>query len=164
MIWEINGVSREVEEVIAEINNDLPLPLGIVLFGADSWLKAKLCKQLRRYLDEPLVFDRQGIEGPYIDIARTFFRQEKPVLVCMTGHESIHYGLYRHRVEQLRRLGAATVVGFFARATGKDDIDYALRDFDPQFGHKVYHQQIKKLTEDPPHRKDFDYFVVVHSD
>ena len=162
--WEMNGVSAEKEEVFAEINHELPRPLGVVLFGADSSLKAGVYKQLRGGLAGSPLALRQGIGSAYARQAKEFLAQGRPILIRLSGDESVHHGLRHKCVKQLEELGAKSVVGVYAKATDDSPIDYAMREVDSTFDYPQYRRQIKKLLDDPPSPDGLDCFIVVEDD
>lgn len=160
MEWETKGVSVEPEEVLEIIKNDLKPPYGIVVFGADSGLKAKVYEYFRRNTGGPLAFDRCGIEG-HTKQVQARLEDGKPVLVCMHGSDAIHHGARVDLVNRLRRLGATSVVGVYVKATRQDGINYKALDMDLDY--PTYYRQVDKLAQDPPSNKRYDLFVVVES-
>ena len=162
MQWEMNGVSIEQEEMLEELKHQ-PLPLGILVFGADSGLKAKVYQLLRRKMGGPMSFDRMSLDG-YIGQVRMTFKNDRPVLVCLRGDESIHHGSYQQLARRLRNLGARTIIGVFVKAHRCDDIDFAFVENEASFDHMVYHHQIKKLLSDPPVLDDFNCAIIARSD
>ena len=162
MQWEINGVSIEQEEMLEELKHQ-PLPLGVIVFGADSGLKARVYQLLRRKLGEPLFFDRISLDC-YVGQIKMAFKHGRPVIVCMCGDDSIHHGSIQQLANRLKNLGARTIVGVYVKVTRRDDIDFAVLEREADFGYRVYCRQIKKLATDPPALDNFGCAIVVESD
>ena len=162
MKWEINGVSTELEEILEELKNQ-NLPLGVIVFGADSGLKAKVYKLLRSKLGEPLSFDRTGLDG-YVGQVKASFRKGHPVLVCISGDDSLYHGLYCQLAKRLQNLGARTVACVYVKVGRRDNIDFTVIDKEEGFDHQAYYRQIKKLTDDPPSFSGFSCSIIVEDD
>ena len=160
----MNGVSIEPEEALAEINHDFYRPLSVVIFGADSGLKAKTYKGFRRQLlGGPLSFDRHGLSPTYHGKVKTFFHEGRPVLVCMSGDDSMRHGARHKLVKQLRALGSRTIVGVYVEVDRSDKIDFSAID-NSGLTHPAYYRQIDKFRQDPPTADGLNFYLVINSD
>ena len=162
MSWEINGVGVEPEEVYAELKHFIP-PVAVLVIGADSELKEKVYKTLRKRLDEPLNFNRKGIGG-HTKAVKAAIQKGQPLIVCLSGRDSTRPGLYLNEIYRLQKFGVHTVVGVFVKVSKGDAINLNTIGKDPDFDHTAYYEQIKFLAKHPPQSKIFDHFIVVEND
>lgn len=160
MEWEMDGVSIEPEEMF-QVLKHYPLPLGVIIFGADSKLKADVYETFCRHLGEPLAFKRKSIEG-YIGQIRASFHKGCPVIVCLHGNNCL--ASERQSISRrFKKLGARTLVGVYAKAYRSDAIDFDATDSESGFSYRDYYRQIESLSNDPPAYDLFLCFITVES-
>lgn len=160
MNWEMNGVGIEPEELFELLKHFAP-PLGIIIFGADSALKADIYRVFRRHLDKPLAFERKGIDGRTSQI-RLFYHEDRPVLICLHGNQSLAFGC-QSVAKRLRALGAHTLVGVYVKVSRCDPINFRAIDIEAGFDHRTYYRQIKELNDNLPPSNLFHHFVIVEN-
>lgn len=162
MNWEIDGVSKSEKYVTELLAGDTYAhPMGVIVFGADSGLKAKAYRRIRGKLKQPLTFDRASLDG-YVGQIKTAFDQGHSVLVCMSGADSVHHGERHQLVKRLYGLGAASVITVFAKATENDSADFGYLDRSG-LKYSKYLRHINKLLADPPTYGGVDGFITVRS-
>ena len=163
MSWEMNGVSIESEEVFASINHELPRS-AVVIFGADSELKARYYKQFRQQIQAgPLAFHRQAISPAYAKKIKASLAEGQSVLICMSGKDSTSYALRQEIVWQLHELGVKTVIGVYVKVSGSNPIDFNLFETKRGFDYNEFRRQVKSLGKTPPLTNEFDRFLVITS-
>ena len=161
MNWEMDGVSIEPEELF-EVLKFHAFPLGVIIFGADSALKADVYRIFRRHLGRPLSFDRKGINSHTGQI-RSAFHQGQPVLVCLHGNMSMSADR-QSMIRRLEHLGAHTLVGVYANASRRDPINFQAIDLEADFDHRAYYRQLQALADRPPTPEEpFHCFITVES-
>ena len=160
MDWKIDGVSIEPEEMFEDLKHR-NLPLGVIVFGADSALKADVYRMFRKHLGQPLAIDRKGING-YTGQIRASFHKGQPILVCLHGDKSLASDC-QSVTRRLQKLGAHTLVGIYAKAYRSDAINFSAIDAEADFDLQAYYRQINSLLNNPPSPEPFHCFITVES-
>ena len=161
MDWEMYGVSIEPEEVFETLKH-CARPLAVIIFGADSALKTDVYKIFRKNLNGgSMAVDRVKIDG-FNGQIRATFREGYPVLVCLHGNRSLANN--RHSTAQrLKKLGARTLVGVYAKAYRSDVVSFNAIDREDDFDIQDYYRQINSLLNNPPSSEPFHYLITVES-
>lgn len=162
MSWQVNGVSVEPEEVYAEVIHSMPKPVGIIVFGADSALKAKTFHRFGDKVGRSVYFSIENIH--HLEYIGATIGRGRSIVACIRGDDSMHHVLRRQIARQMRASGARKIIGVYAEATKLDKIDFSVIATEHSFNHQAYYRQIDKLSQDPPTGDDFDFYIIITSD
>ena len=162
--WEINRVSTP-ERILQKINEEMPQPVGIVLFGADNDLKDRIYRSYADRLVKPLSLGHFGYhnllpdwsqEKVYLDLEPVKCNGDCRILVMMAGDASVDHARRHQVVTVLRELGMKTVVGIYAQQRR-----LTLRAFLSDFKEAVrITKQLKILRRNPPTPDGLDYLLI----
>ena len=161
MSWQVNGVSVEPEEVYAEVIHSMPKPVGIIVFGADSALKAKTFHRFGDKVGRSVYFSIENIH--HLEYIGATIGRGRSIVACIRGDDSMHHVLRRQIARQMRASGARKVIGVYVNVAKFDEIDFSAIATEKNFNHQTYYRQIDKLSQDPPTADGFDLYIIVTS-
>ena len=148
MSWEIRRLD-ECEPVLKEIER-IARPVGILLFGADGYLKDDVCNKILSTISHIGAIYRFGTDEALEPVKDALKRRDN-VLVVMDNLYS-RKRLHRHAtVEELRSLGARVIVGVCVRYNPGSLENEASIETDIQLQFK-----------DAPTIDGLNYLIIVH--
>ncbi len=155
--WEINRVSTP-DRIFGKINDEMPQPVGIVLFGADCDLKDDVYMQCVEQI--PNLATGYGGKTGNIALrgAKRPFSEGRSVLTVMGGESSGNREARHQTVIALRDLGAKSVVGIYAKYNPAWLGDRKVSDDDPA------NQQAWALLNHPPTSDGLDYLITIEEE
>jgi len=117
--WTYSKVSTP-ERCLEKISNELPRPVGIVIFGTDKALKSRvewLCAQKIPHL-VGCMFDEHS--GFILRRSSEEFREERNVVMTLNDDESCDHRLRHQIITSLRNSGIKSVVGLYVESALMD--------------------------------------------
>jgi len=151
--WKGEGIST-AEEVLAMINEKLPQPVGIVIFGADCSLKERVYIECTQRIKN--ITTGYGSMGnmPLLAAGRPLSRMCN-VLTVMDGKMSTEHEQRHQIVTMLRKMGAKSVIGIYTQVPPQTRRLPEISKADVN-----YNKQAEKLEQEPPTGDGLDCFVI----
>lgn len=158
--WEGHGVSTS-EEALEKIA-ELPQPGGIMLFGADSWIKDVVWSDcLHRFPNFAIGHDIKGVfihSEDNLNLAQIILENGHPVLARLAGSLSDSHKIRHELVTTFRENGAESVVGIYAKCEKPEPLPGR---FYLQGEILALAKQVQALEENPPTADGLDLFLTV---
>lgn len=103
-----------VGEEIAEILQNFPAPIGIIIFGADGEFNNEVIKAVSKSLGH-INFCLFSGGVPCVFYLQRDFKNAYVVVVAMTPEESVLHTMRHNLVNTMREAGAESVIGIYAQ-------------------------------------------------
>lgn len=144
--WKINGQISTPEHIFDTFKKEMAQPIGIMLFGADCDFKNEAIEEVQKGLANAVIpFHGSPITHEMVELLHN-----SPIsLFVLSSMESSDHELRHEAVRVMRRIGAKTIVGIYAKATATN-VDS-----------KLARNTVKELHRYPPTADGLDYFIEI---
>lgn len=155
--WSIGKISTP-ERIFAKIAQEMPQPVGIVIFGADCDLKDDA---YRRCVEQiPNLATGYGGKGNMaLRAAKWPLSQGRSVVTVMTENASSHHAERQQVITALQDMGAKSVVGVYAKPSKRP-----IRPLMSSLQDVEFNKTVSAIEGSNPTADDLSYFVVVKDD
>lgn len=149
--WEERKV-RTSEDIFSEIKTEMDLPVSVIILGADCDFKNEVMESA---MNELQGFARYYTKAP--DTAKLFssLKIHRVLVITLSADESCMLSLRRELVETLRKAGAKSVIGIYAKARKMSRMcfDYGAKAAETN-------RQIAAIERSNPAAEEFDRLVI----
>ncbi len=154
--WEIQRVSTS-QRIFKKVRTEMSQPVGIMLFGADLSFKESILEELKQGLPEAKLFSGAPSTHEMVELIHGYSIS----IFTLSAMESADHELRHECVKVMRRIGARTVVGIYAKAELPRKIPR--RDLSDAVKQQRWHNErcISALRQQPPTPDGLDYLIVV---
>ncbi len=146
-----------LEEALKTVREDLPQPVGIVLFGADCEFKSKVVAIMVRELGA--FNSHYYFSCPDCASLSDVLRKYPAEVVIMDSDESGMHDLRHELVKTMRNAGAKTVVGIYAKV---DKVP--VRPLMSSLEKVEFNKQITAIKQSNPNAEGLDYYIEVENE
>lgn len=159
--WEIRQVSTS-ERIFDKIKEEMARPVGIVLFGADCEFKNEVREAFLARFGRGLVWDYY--RSTTTARIETVFRIGDSFIIMLDSNESADHNVRHRLVQNLRNLGAKTVIGVYAKVKYPRKIPTSGLSLEARQRRLAQAKCINTLKHNPPTADGLDYFIVVEEE
>ena len=145
-VWEFKKICRSELDVTSGLEN-LPRPVGIVIFGPGSYKKFVFAVKIKDAIENCTI-------NPHELIINTLFETGRSVIKIMDSESSCSHKCRHEVFTGLKTAGAKTLVGVYVKYP--DNMDGYRAEKREQL-----ERQFRRLRHNPPTPEGIDYLITI---